>query len=103
MTDILVDKMLENNMWTLARPSFDKPNLFCLRSNMHGFWSGRYRIELTKLKRKVEGKIYKVAMFWTPYNPDNKVYEGRVNNHEEMIEAIKTVNKDLLDISRANR
>ena len=67
---------------------------------MKGFSSGRYRLEIDKLKRKVEGKTYKVRLYWTPYYPDDLKYEGRVNNHEELIEAIKIVNSDLLDTTR---
>ena len=101
MKDELINEILNTNLWRLSSPSFGKPNEFCLNSNMNGFSSGRYRMEIKKLKRKVEGKTYKVKMYWTPYDPNNKVYEGRVDNYNELIEAIKTVNEDLLDIERA--
>ncbi len=99
MLDKLITEILNTNLWKI-RPSGNL-NEFCLNSNMKGFSSGRYRLEVNKLKRKVEGKIYKVRLYWTPYHPDDLKYEGRVNNYKELIEAIKTVNSDLLDTTRA--
>lgn len=100
MEDELIYEILKTKLWVLCSACFYNHE-FILNSNMRGFSRGRYRMEIKKLKRKVEGKAYKVEMYWTPYNPDNKVYVGRVGNYNELIDVIKKVNKDLLDTERA--
>lgn len=101
MKDEIIEQLIDTKLWQL-RPKlmFDNPNLHIINSNMKGYSSGRYRIEITKLGRKVEGKSYKISMYWTPYNPDNLVFKGRFNTYEELTGIIKEVNKDLLDTSR---
>tara|TARA_R110002020_G_scaffold465503_1_gene686953 strand:+ start:1510 stop:1815 length:306 start_codon:yes stop_codon:yes gene_type:complete len=99
MVEKLIKEILKTKLWR-TRPT-GYPNKFCLYSQMKGFTSNRYRIEIDKLKRKVKGKTYKVRIYWTPYDPNDLKYEGRVDNYKELIEAIKTVNRDLLDTTRA--
>lgn len=100
MENELIKEVLNTELWKLIGYSSNTPNEFCLNSHMKGFTSGRYRMEIKKLKRKVEGKTYKLAIYWTPYDPDNRVYKGYINNYTELVGVLKLVNKDLLDIKR---
>lgn len=101
MEDKIITELVNTKLWVLRPQSdFDNPNLFYINSNMKGYSSGRYRLKINKLKRKVDGYQYKVSIYWTPYNPDNLVFEGRFNSFDDLKNIIKDVNNDLLDINR---
>ena len=101
MEDKVIDELLNTKLWKIwPNRSCDNPNKFRIYSNMKGFLDGRYSMDITKLKRKSEGNIYKISMYWTPYNPDNLVFKGRFNSFEELTAIIGSVNKDLLDEGR---
>lgn len=101
MEDKILIELVNTKLWRLQPQRVcEKHNLFHIHSNMKGYSSGRYRLEITKLKRKIKDSIYKISIFWTPYNPDNLVFKGRFNSFDELKNIINSVNKDLLDISR---
>lgn len=101
MEDKIIAELINTKLWGLQpQRNFENPNLFHVYSNMRGYLSGRYRLEITKLKRKNKGSIYKISVFWTPYNPENLVFKGRFNSFGELKNILNTVNKDLLDICR---
>lgn len=99
MKDKIIKELLNTNLYRLDVRTLDKPNLYIIYSHMKGFSSGRYRFEITKLNKKVEGKVYKISMFWSPYHPNYLKFKGRFNTYEELVDIINGVNKDLLDVS----
>ena len=99
MIEDLVKPLIDSTLWRYEESI--KENEHYLYSKMKGFSDRRYTIKIQGLKRKVEGFRYKVFIYWTAYNPNNLVYKGRLNNHRELLKAIKSVNKDLLDVKRA--
>lgn len=101
MEDKIISELVNTKLWKLQQQRDGEiSNLFHVYSNMWGYSNGRYRLEITKLKRKREGSIYKISIFWTPYNPDNLVFKGRFNFFDELKDILNTVNKDLLDVGR---
>ncbi len=101
MEDKIINELLNTKLWTLKPIRYcDNPNSFIIESQMKGFSSGRYRLNITKMKIKRDNSLYKISIYWTPYNPFNLVFKGRFNSFDELITIIGTVNNDLLDISR---
>lgn len=98
-TQEILNFFINSEMWRYRKPTFDNNN-HSFYSNMKGFTDGRYRIEIQELKRKVEGMKFNIFIYWTPYNPDNLVFKGRLNTVDEMKVIIKNVAPKLLDVSR---
>lgn len=103
MEDKIISELLNTKLWLLKpKRVFDDPeNVYTIDSHMKGFNSGRYRLIITKMRIKRDNSLYKISIYWTPYNPFNLVFKGRFNSFDELKNIIGTVNKDLLDISRA--
>ena len=103
MKDKIITELLNTKLWIL-KPKMvidDPENVYKIESHMKGFNSGRYRLTITKMRIKRDNSLYKISIYWTPYNPFNLVFKGRFNSFDELKNIIGTVNKDLLDISRA--
>lgn len=100
MEDEIITELIDTKLWRLSPKIIRNSNLFHIYSSMVGYSDGRYRLEITKLKRKIEGKSYKISIFWTPYNPDYLVFNGRFDSFDELKNIINTVNPNLLDINR---
>lgn len=101
MNDQVIAQLLKTNLWILSHKiSTDPANVFHVKSHMMGFMDGRYRLEITRLKKRHEGKLYKVLVYYTPYHPYNLKLKSRFDTFEELCSIIKSVNKDLLDQSR---
>jgi hypothetical protein len=102
LTDVVIKQLTENNMWRLKPLRERDPiNVFHLYSNMRGFDDGRYRLVIVKLGRRIEGKKYKISIYYTPYNPFNLVSFQRFDNFDELVKIIGDVNEFLLDTNRA--
>ena len=102
MEDKIIAQLLNTKLWILKpkRVFCDAENVYTIESHMKGFHSGRYRLIITKMKIKRDNSLYKISIYWTPYNPFNLVFKGRFNSFDELKTIIGTVNKDLLDTSR---
>lgn len=101
MNDIIINNLINTKLWLVKKQRpYENANLFHIYSNMRGYSDGRYRLEILKLKRIREGSLYKVSIFWTPYDPNNLVFKGRFNSFDELKDLINKVNKDLFNSDR---
>ena len=86
---------LINNGWSLKLFRYeDKFDVY--HSEMNGFSSGRFRLELKTLKRKNKGKKHHVKIYFTPYNPNYLKVNYRFNNLSELKNLIGMANEKLL-------
>lgn len=101
MKEQLIKELIETKLW-MVRPhrEHDNPNKFTVLSHMKGYMGGRYTMEIQKLLRRVEGKRYKLALYYTPYNPRHLVKEGRFNDLKELKDIVTSVNNDLFNPDR---
>jgi hypothetical protein len=95
----LLKQFEDTKMWKHRSPDLpDKHHHFY--SKMKGFTDGRYTIKIRELLRKSKGFKYKIFIYYTPYNPNNLVFQGMFNDWKELTDIIKSVNPKLLDNSR---
>lgn len=98
----LTQVLLDTKLWSIdTRRSFMwHDGTDHLYSQMKGYSVGRYRLEITKLLRKYKGFLYKIKIYYTPYDPQCLKREGRFNTYKELLELLGSVNKDLIDENR---
>lgn len=96
-----VQQLLDTKLWRLdPRKSYPNPRVLVIHSDMMGFSDGRFRIEILELKKRSQGFMNKVEIYFTPYHPNCLKAKSRFDTFEQLFEIIKSVSSDLLNPAR---